>query len=423
MADGEHARALGPPDPFSLPPRSESTPNANDPVGSVGPNVPVAGDVSAQEGAPAGFGSQHVMYDAAFPPPQAQAWAGWPVEWAVPQNTLMGGMLTSDVVFACVDKNGTAVASMPATATDPAGNALAAQPPWLVNPQPEVYTHWAEFVRQVWWSYQLTGEAFIFATSRYLDSGYPRTFTMLAPWLVTAEVRDGVRRYFIGAADATADVLHVRYTSWPGEPRGIGPLEVAKERLLAVKVLGRYGADLAANGGIPWAVLRHKFKLQAGQAEDLKTQWISAARNRMGAPAVLDMDTDLTPLNVTPKDMALSDLQQFAEARIAILLGVPPFLVGLPSGADSLTYSNVSTIYDSHWRQTLRPHSKYLMDALSGWALPGRSAVVLNAEEYIRPSASDRANYYRTMVDIGAMTPDEVRRAERLPARMGEPTA
>lgn len=385
--------------------------------------MPVAGDVSAQEGAAAGYGSQHVMYDAAFPPPQAQAWAGWPVEWAVPTDALMGGMVTSDVVFACVDKNATAVSSMPATAADPDGNPFTSQPPWLVNPQPEVYTHWSEFIRQMWWSYQLTGEVFLAATSRYKDSGYPRTFCLISPWLISPEIREGQRRYFIGGQDATADVLHIRYASWPAEPRGIGPLEVARDRLLAVKVLGRYGADLAANGGIPWAVLRHKYKLQAGQAEQLKQQWITAARNRMGAPAVLDNDTDLTPLNVTPKDMALSDLQQFAEARIAILLGVPPFLVGLPSGADSLTYTNVSTIYDSHWRQTLRPHSKYLMDALSVWALPGRSSVLLNAEEYIRPSATDRASYYRVMVDIGAMTPDEVRRAERLPARMGEPAA
>jgi HK97 family phage portal protein len=400
-------------------PRVDVTPNANPPVGSVGPNVPVLGDPSAQDQAAAGFGAQHAIYDGGRPPPEAMAWAGWPSEWAVPNQTFgIGGLVSSDVVWMCVDKNAKAVGSMPATATDQNDIPLANQPTWLRNPQPEVYSHWDEFVRQIWWSYQLTGEVFIAETSSFADSGYPRTFCMLAPWLTNVDIVDGVRKYSING-NPDVNICHIRYASWPGDARGHGPLEVAGERLLAARVLMRYGADLAANGGIPWAVLKHKYKLGEGQAQALKAQWIAAAHSRMGAPAVLDNDTELQQLQTTPKDMALSEMQSFAEARIAVLLGIPPFLVGLPSGADSLTYSNVSMIYDSHWRETLRPDSKYLMAALSAWAMPGRSSVDLDAEEYIRPSPVDRATYYRTMVDIGAMTPEDVRRIERIPARLG----
>ena len=38
-------------------------------------------------------------------------------------------------------------------------------------------------------------------------------------------------------------------------------------------------------------------------------------------------------VQVNPKDMALLELSQYNEARIAVLLGVPPYLVGLPAGA------------------------------------------------------------------------------------------
>jgi HK97 family phage portal protein len=415
----DQARALGPPDPFDVPPRVDVIPNSNPPVGSVGPNVPVLGDPSAQDLASGGFGAQHAIYPGDRPPPEAMAWAGWPSEWAVPNQAVgVGGLVSTDVVWMCVDKNAKAVASMPATATDGRDHPLSQQPSWLANPQPEVYSHWDEFIRQCWWSYQLTGEVFIAATSRFADSGYPRTFCMLAPWLVSVDLIDGVRRVSVNGVD-DADILHIRYVSWPGDARGHGPLEVAGDRLLAVKVLMRYGADLAANGGIPWAVLKHKFKLGEGQAQALKTQWIAAAHSRMGAPAVLDNDTELQQLQTTPKDMALSEMQTYAEARIATLLGVPPFLVGLPSGADSLTYSNVSMIYDSHWRETLRPDSKYIMGALSAWALPAHSSVDLDAEEYIRPALTDRVAAYKQLVEMGAMTPDEVRQIERIPARLG----
>ena len=45
---------------------------------------------------------------------------------------------------------------------------------------------------------------------------------------------------------------------------------------------------------------------------------------------------------MSPRDMAMLEIAQFTEARIAVLLGVPPSLVALPTG-DSMTYPNVST--------------------------------------------------------------------------------
>jgi hypothetical protein len=47
------------------------------------------------------------------------------------------------------------------------------------------------------------------------------------------------------------------------------------------------------------------------------------------------------------------ELSQWNESRIAVLLGVPPFLMGLPSGGDSMTYSNVQSLFDYHWRAGL----------------------------------------------------------------------
>jgi HK97 family phage portal protein len=415
------ARTLGPPDPLSVPPRGGVAPNPNPPVGSVGPNVPVAGDPSAQDEAAGGFGATHVMYPEAFPPPQAQAWAGWPSEWAVPWNNaggVVGGVdaVNNDVVWACIDTNATAVADMPPYVLS--GGIRQPNPSWMANPEPQVYTHWGEFMRQCWWSYQAVGEVFIAPTSRFADSTgpFPRTFLMLAPWLVTVDLVDGQRRYGVGSEDLTGDILHIRYVSWPGDARGHGPLEAAGARLLAARVLSRYGADLAANGGIPWAVLRHKFKLTEDQAQSLKSQWISSARSRMGAPAILDQDMELTPLNVTPKDMALNELQQFAEARVCVLLGVPPFLVGLPTGADSMTYTNGTAVYDFHYRRTLKPGSNYIMGALSQWALPRGTDIKLDAASYIRPGDVERAQYYQIMTEIGAMDVGEVRAAESLPA-------
>lgn len=398
-------------------------PNTNDPVGSVGPNVPESGDPSAQAGAAAGFGASHVLYPAHDAPIQAQAWAGWPIGWDVPSSwtnhspRYAGG--GSDIVFAAIDRNATAWADLPVVVSK--GLARQPAPTWLANPQPEQYSSWIEFARQVWWSYQACGEAFLIVTSRFQDSGKPRTFMLLDPWLVNAEIQDGIRRYTINGQDATSEILHIRYTSWPGDARGHGPLEVAGDRVLASQVLMRYASDLAANGGIPWAVIKTKYRLTSTQITDLRTQWLMAARSRSGAPAILDGETELVPLQTTPKDMALSDLQTAAESRIAVLLGVPPYILGLPSAEGSSTpYQNVTNLFDYWVRQTLHPHGTFILRAISAWALPWLTELLLDASSFVQPGPFERAQYYQVMAAVGAMSVDEIRAAERLPPLGGD---
>ena len=424
------SRSIGPPpDPLGQPPRSDISPNDNTPpVGSVGPNVPPAGDPSAQDAASGGFGATHVMYDQAYPPGELSAmpWAGWPVQWDTPNTTSLGSNVAAlggadlDAVFACVDLNARTFADMPAYVTRK--GYLQPDPSWLVNPQPEVYAGgWREFAKQVWVAWQVVGEAFVVATSRFA-SGLPRTFVMVNPLLVNAELIGGQPRYFINGVDATEDVCHIKYLGWPDDAHGHGPLETAGARILATKALARYGADLAVNGGIPWAVLQSKYRITAGQADRIRSQWISAARNRRGAPAVLDQDLTLQQLMVTPKDMALSEQLAWNESRLAVLLGVPPYLVGLPSGSDSLTYANVSAIFDHHWRAGLKPGGNTIMGALSLWALPAGQVLNLNAQSYIRPAPTDRASYYKQLFDMGAITVDEIRRNEGLEPLGIDPT-
>jgi phage portal protein BeeE len=134
----------------------------------------------------------------------------------------------------------------------------------------------------------------------------------------------------------------------------------------------------------------------------------------MGAPAVLSGGVTLTPMTITPKEMALLELRQFDEVRISTLLGVPPTLMALPSGEGSLTYNNTQNIYDFHWRAYLRPRAATIMEAISHWALPSTQSVELNRDEYVRPDFASRVTAYVAMAGIGAMTIDEIRTAERL---------
>jgi phage portal protein BeeE len=118
-------------------------------------------------------------------------------------------------------------------------------------------------------------------------------------------------------------------------------------------------------------------------------------------------------MQYTPAEVGMVDLAQFNESRIVTLLGVPPFLMGLPSGGDSMTYSNVSSLFDFHDRASLRPKALTVMSALSGWALPRDERAELNRDEYSRPALKERTEAWKILIDAEVLTAEEVRGMER----------
>jgi len=392
--------------PRSIRPPGDITPNPNDPAdvppATVGPTEWNPGDPNGllvEQGAPV------------IPPPPIQRpmpWSGWPAEWATPN--WFGATPLTDIAWTCVDLNASLLATMPPYLVGPADSLNAA---WLRNPDPDIYSSWEEFAKQLFWDFQL-GEVFVYATA-YYATGYPARFHVLPAWAVEVDFdRNGLRRYAVGSADVTADILHLRYASATGDAHGHGPLEAGAGRMIAAQMFAQYGYGLAAGGGIPSSTLTHPDELDAAQADELKRQWVTARLSALGEPAVLSGGVTWEAAQMNPRDMALTDLQDRAEARVAVMFGVPPFLVGLPTGGDSMTYSNVSSLFDYHWRAGLRPKAAAVMGGLSEWLLPRGTIVEMNRDAYVQPGPLERAQTWQILVGMGAMTIEQVQAIEKL---------
>ena len=339
-------------------------------------------------------------------------WSGWPAEWA-PPNWDQGRFDTLvDTAWTCLDLNASVLSTMPPYRTRD-GRVL---PPmtWMMNPDPDIYSSWHEFAKQMFWDYQL-GEAFVMPMGLNAD-GFPSRFRVIPPWLVNVEMGVGRREYRIGSLDVSSEILHIRYKSTTDGARGVGPLESGRNRLIAAGVLSRYAMQIAEGGGIPHYVLETEPQLTRAQADELLDQWWASRMQSKGQPfkpAVLSGGVKAKPLQLSPEEMTLLDLEKFNESRIAVDLGVPPFLVGLPSGGDSMTYSNVSSLFDFHDRASLRPKATAVMAALSGWALPRGQALELNRDEYSRPALRERVEAYEKLHAIQALSTEEIRTMER----------
>lgn len=381
-------------------------PNGNDPAdvppATVGPPDAVPGDpnglVIIDEGPP-------------IPPPAvfSSPWSGWPAEWATPAWQGQFEELV-DVAWGCLDLNSSIISTMPPYATKAGG--LTDPAAWMANPDPDLYTSWADFAKQLWWDYQM-GEVFVICTARYAD-GFPARFHVLEPWLVDVEIgADGRRQYRIGTLDPGDDLLHIRYKATTGQARGVGPLDAGRNRMIAAGLLQRYASRVIGAGGVPYYVIKHPEELNKDQVGELQAQWYESRMNALGMPAVLSGGVEIEEMQISPADMTLLDLSKYNESRIAVLLGVPPFLAGLPSGGDSMTYSNVTALFDYHWRAGLRPKVEPVVAALSQWALPRGTDIEVNRDEYVRPGPLERAQTWQILTAIGALTAADVQQLER----------
>lgn len=350
-------------------------------------------------------------------------WSGWPAEWSTPTwdwSARMNSLV--DIAWTCIDRSASVLSAMPVYRTR--GGRIIEPLSWMTNPDPSIYSSWHEFAKQLFRDWMM-GEAFVMPVA-FGANGFPLTFRVVPPWLMHVEMRGGRRRYRLGGvagADVTDDVLHIRYDSSTDSPRGKGPLEVAGGRRITAGLIETYARRVVQNGGVPVYTLETEQELTPDEAQDMLNMWVTSRQANFGAPPVLDNGVTLkTHESMSPKDMAMIEIAQFTEARIAVLLGVPPFIVGLPSGGgESMTYSNVSQVFDQHDRLSLRPTAAHVMGALSGWALPSTQRAELNRDEYSRPDFAERVEAYVKLIAAGAMSIEEVRVAERLLGETPEP--
>jgi HK97 family phage portal protein len=396
----------------------DNPPNSNDPLGSVGPNVP------------AGFGDTHAMYpegqlETSGAMPDVMAWQGWPTSWDTPNWNGQGAMprLVS-TLFTCIDLNTRQLASFPIYGVK--GVQVVPLPDWSNNPEPELYSDWTEAAKQMFNTYQAQGEIVLWCTGRKRDGlgpngiGSVARFVVLNPMLVNVEWSDGSIEYSLsGKKLDRADVCHIKYQTRPTNLRGIGPLEWVAQSVLSAAALEAMNKNLATRGGIPWAVLKSQRKLNGNESRDLQNAWIQGSMNRNGAPAVLSGSLDLATLSVSPREMMMLEQRVFDETRIAAAFGVPPYLVGLPS-PDGLTYSNANSIFEFHWRMTLRTAAAAIASAMSNWLLPRGTRFEFNRDDYVKADDQTRALTDATLFNIvdekgnRAKTVDEIRMGNRL---------
>jgi HK97 family phage portal protein len=212
----------------------------------------------------------------------------------------------------------------------------------------------------------------------------------------------------------TVDGMQVPYTGlgslvvFYGNDEGL--LNRAGRTIRAGAELER-AAAMYAREPVPSMVLKSNgTALPADRIAKLLDAWGAARRNR--GTAFLNADITMETVGFTPEQIGLNAAREIIATELARAVGIPAYFIDAPTGS-SMTYANASTA-----RQTLLDFSLLpLMNSLSSRLsmpdfTPSTQRVEFDLKAYLRGSEKERAEIYKILFDIGAITTDEIRQME-----------
>ncbi|MFP5075737.1 phage portal protein [Rhizobium sp. YIM 134829] len=242
--------------------------------------------------------------------------------------------------------------------------------------QPNPHRAGPDFLEALYGHLLLSGNAFLTALSL---GGPPRELHLLRPdqvrivegrdgWPETYEYRAGtsVTRY----AAAEGQLLHLRLFHPLDERLGFSPLAAARAALDLSNAASRWNKALLDNAARPSGALVYQPKeggnLTADQYDRLRSELDEGYGGplRAGRPLLLEGGLDWKAMGLSPQEMDFIEAKNGAARDIALALGVPPMLLGIPGDN---TYANYQEANRAFYRLTVLPMATRSAAALSAW--------------------------------------------------------
>lgn len=216
------------------------------------------------------------------------------------------------------------------------------------------------------------------------------------------------------AGEGGEPVLHLSFFNPLDDHYGFPPLEAAAQALDLHNASGAWNKALIDNAARPSGALIYggTGSLTDDQFERLKGELEASFQGaaNAGRPLLLEGGLDWKPLSLTPKDMDFEAARSGAAREIALALGVPPLLLGIPGDA---TYANYAEANRALWRQTVIPMARKIGDALCGWLAPafGTGLTLVPDLDLVEALAQERSALWARVSAADFLTETEKRAA------------
>lgn len=261
--------------------------------------------------------------------------------------------------------------------------------------------------------------------SIYGDQG-STTLLPLTPQQVRCE-QDGRwnRRYFVRFGDNESEeevpasrILHLRGPSWNGY-EGLDGVRLAREAIGLALAAEEHGARLFSNGAITGGILTTDATLNREQAAQIRASWEAASAGLSNAyrTAVLWGGLKWQPRALQNDQAQWIESRRFQIAEVCRFFRVLPIVIG--EADKTATYASSEQMFLAHVTHTMQPWYRRIEDRLDVQLLTDDERKQgyffrFNMAGLMRGSHRDRAEFYRTLHGIGALSANEIRALEDL---------
>ncbi len=235
----------------------------------------------------------------------------------------------------------------------------------------------AEFIEEIITYQLISGNAYIYAAED--KNGVPTELQILRPdrikilnnndYLVYQYSINGLIYDFCEDDNGVLDILHLKTFHPLDDLYGLSSLAVANRSIEQHNECIEWNKSLMKNGARPSGAVvmsNSNGTLTDNQFERIKSQineQVSGGENA-GKIMLLEGGLDWREMSMSPKDMDFIETKNSSARDIALALGVPPQLLGIPGDN---TYSNMSEARMAFWEETILPLLNNICNKLSTW--------------------------------------------------------
>lgn len=209
------------------------------------------------------------------------------------------------------------------------------------------------------------------------------------------------------------DMIHVLNFTYNGI-EGVSTLTHAAQTLQIATANESHTMKAFEGGGVPTGILKISgSRLTDSQKDDIYTKWYN---RRAGGLAILEHNMDYQSISISPKDLQLLESKQFSVIEIARFFSVSPVKL---FDLSKSSYATVEATQLQYLADTVAPvitkFEQEFQRKLFLLSERARYSAEFDTSELLRTDKAAQATFWRELSNIGAATPNEIRRPMNLP--------
>ena len=286
----------------------------------------------------------------------------------------------------------------------------------LIKFKPNNFQNKITFFEYVMYSVLTDGNSYVQIVRD--NSANPVQLIPLNPDYVNIFIKDNELFYQMdgGSVLDSADVLHIKLITDDGI-EGLSPIDQCAKAINWSLSMEEFGSTFFKNGAKPSSVLSTDRALSETAIERLKNSFNSsyAKLKSSNSTIILEEGLSFKPISISPEQAQFLASRQFGIEEIARIFNIPPHML---KDLSKSSFNNIEMQSQEYVTYTLMPYLTRIEQEINLKLFRtnelGKTFVEFNVNGLLRGDVKTRNEAYKTAIQNGYMSINEVRQKENL---------